>query len=121
MLFGGFRHNLHRAEFTAELALVECHAAVDEREKGVILADADIGARIEFGAALTHEDVAGDRFLTTELLHAEATTGRIATVARRTACFLMCHAALLLFALVAQPTETILRIVWFWRWPFLRR
>jgi hypothetical protein len=28
--------------------------------------------RVEFGAALTHDNVAGEHFLPTELLHAEA-------------------------------------------------
>src|SRR5690606_38537361 len=52
---------------------------------------ADIGARIDAGAALADNDVAADHFLAAKLLHAEATTGRIATVARATACFFMCH------------------------------
>src|SRR5690242_4546687 len=91
MLFGCGHNLLYRAEFAAELALVESHAALDEREEGVILADADIGAGVEFGAALTHEDVARNGDFATELLHAKTTTGRITTVARRTACLLMCH------------------------------
>src|SRR3546814_1233942 len=52
---------------------------------------ADIAARIEFGAALAHEDVARNGDFAAELLHAETTACRIATVARRTACFFMCH------------------------------
>src|SRR3546814_9903881 len=84
MLFG-CRHNcVYRAELSAELALVEGHAAFDEREQRVILADADIAARIEFGAALAHEDVARNGDFAAELLHAETTACRIATVARRT-------------------------------------
>src|SRR3546814_19917436 len=61
------------------------------REQRVILADADIAARIEFGAALAHDDVARNGDFAAELLHAETTACRIATVARRTACFFMCH------------------------------
>src|SRR3546814_14012412 len=91
MLFG-CRHNcVYRAELSAELALVEGHAAFDEREQRVILADADIAARIEFAAALAHEDVARNGDFAAELLNAETPACRIATVARRTACFFTCH------------------------------
>jgi hypothetical protein len=38
----------------------------------MVLADADIGARIIFGAALAHDDVAADDMLAAELFHAEA-------------------------------------------------
>merc|ERR1712173_311299 len=76
---------------TVEFALVESHNTVGKREQGVVLAHADIGTRIELGAALAHDDVAGDDVLAAELLHAKATTGRITTVTRRTACFFMCH------------------------------
>src|SRR4029453_2840444 len=62
-----------------------------ERKEGVFLADADIGAGVPLGAALTHEDVAGEHLLATELLHAEAPSCGIATVARGTASLLMCH------------------------------
>src|SRR5436305_448352 len=91
MLFGSLRNHVHRAELAAKLAFLERHAAVDEREKGMVLAHAHVHARIEFGAALTHEDVARDCELTAELLHAETTAGRITTVTRRAACLLMCH------------------------------
>src|SRR6185312_9134006 len=37
----------------------ELHLAVDQREQGVVTAEADAGARMELGAALTHDDVAG--------------------------------------------------------------
>src|SRR5213076_1709877 len=75
MLFGGLRHNVDRHVLAAELAIVESDAAVGERKEGVVLAEADVGARIDAGAALAHEDVAADHFLATELLHAEATAG----------------------------------------------
>ena len=96
MLFGRLRHNLDRAELSAKLAVVEHDATIDEREQGMVLAHAHVAARIEFGPALTHEDVAGNGFLPAELLDAEATTGRITTVTRRTACLLMCPCELLL-------------------------
>lgn len=45
MLFRGLRHGADRAELAPELALVERHAAVNEREQGMVLADA-VAARI---------------------------------------------------------------------------
>ena len=89
--FCGLRNLLHEAELATEFALLERHAAIDEREQGMVGAHAHVDARIELRAALTHKDVAGDAFLPTELLDAEATTGRVTTIARRAACFLMCH------------------------------
>jgi hypothetical protein len=38
----------------------------------MVAADPDIRARIIFGAALAHDDVAADDILAAELLHAEA-------------------------------------------------
>src|SRR5690606_23637974 len=73
------------------LAVVESHAAGRKRKEGVVFAHADVDARVHLGPALTDNDVAADHVLTAELLHAEATAGRVATVAGRTACFLMCH------------------------------
>src|SRR5690606_3486133 len=43
------------------------------------------------GAALTDKDVAGEDLLAAKLLHAEALRLGVATVARRTASFLVCH------------------------------
>src|SRR5690606_15449610 len=60
-------------------------------EQGVVAAEADVVTRVEGGAALTHEDVAGQNVLAAELLHAEALGMRVATVARRTTGFLVSH------------------------------
>ena len=43
------------------------------------------------GAALAHQDVAGEDLLAAEFFHAEAPALGIAAVARGAACFLMCH------------------------------
>src|SRR3954464_11206223 len=82
--------------FTAELAISECDLPVGEREQSMILAQADVVARVPLGAALAHDDVAGANSLAAELLHAEALALTVAAVAGRAACFLMCHAGLLL-------------------------
>src|SRR4051812_6273756 len=71
--------------------LVEAHRAVDQGEQGVVLADADILALVELGAALADDDVAGEDLLAAELLDAQAPTGGIAAVARAAACLFMCH------------------------------
>src|SRR5438552_13608050 len=83
--------------FAAELAVAERDATVGKREQGVILADADVVARVPFRAALAHDDVAGAHGLAAELLHAEALALAVAAVAGRAACFLMCHVELLRF------------------------
>jgi len=51
---------------------LEMDRAVNLGEQGVVLANADIVARVELGAALTHEDVAGRNQLTAVALHAQA-------------------------------------------------
>ena len=60
----------------------ELDVAVGRGEQGVVLAKADIVARPELGAALAHDDVAGENLLAAELLDAEALAGGIATVTR---------------------------------------
>src|SRR6476659_2642654 len=83
--------------FAAKLAVTERDAAVRKGEKRVILAQADVVARVPLGAALTHDDVAGAHGLAAELLHAEPLALTVAAVAGRAACFLMCHDELLRF------------------------
>src|SRR3569832_1324365 len=51
----------------------------------------DVLACPELGAALAHDDVAAFDGFAAEQLHAEHLRVRVATVARRTACFLVCH------------------------------
>src|SRR5687767_8477259 len=74
-----------------QLAVAKRDGAGGQRKQGVILADADILARIIFGAALAHDDVAGEDRLAAELLHAKPLALGVAAVAGRAACFLMCH------------------------------
>src|SRR5687768_14137067 len=72
---------LHRNVGAAAAAVLEIHAAVGLGEQSMVLADADIGAGVELGAALADQDVAGEHFFRAELLDAEAPAGGIATVA----------------------------------------
>jgi hypothetical protein len=77
--------------FAAELSVAERNLAVSKRKEGMILAQADVAARVPLGAALTHDDVAGASLLAAEQLHAEALALTVASVAGRAACLLMCH------------------------------
>jgi hypothetical protein len=57
----------------------------------VILAHADIGAGVEAGAALAHDDRASADQFTTEGLHTQHLGLGIAPVSRRAAAFFLCH------------------------------
>src|SRR4051812_3212468 len=81
---------------------VELHLALDDGKNRVVLADADTVPSAPLGAALTHEDVAGEHVLTAESLHAETATGRVTAVARRAACFLVSH-GVIPFLRLRQP------------------
>ena len=54
----------------------ELNFSVDEREQRVVLADADIAAGMPRGAALTRDDIAGERDLAAGLLQAKAPARR---------------------------------------------
>src|SRR5262249_9762793 len=93
--FARFRNRHDVDVLASKLAVAERDLAVGQCKKRVILAQADIRPRVPFGAALTHDDVAGEDSLSAELLHAEALALTVAAVAGRAACFLMCHVELL--------------------------
>src|SRR5476649_2634729 len=94
-----FCRNLHRRirvrdyghEGTALVAGLERDLAVAKSEKGMVLAHADAFAGIEFGAALANDHIAAGDLLAAEQLDAQHFGIRVATVARRTACFFVCH------------------------------
>src|SRR3569832_2194386 len=98
-LFRRLRHRVrignHRYERAALVAFAEGYLAVAKREERVVLAHADIGAGMELGTALTHDDVAAGNLLAAEHLHTQHLGVGVATVAGRTACFLVCHGSLL--------------------------
>src|SRR4029453_10856061 len=73
---------------------VERETSVAECEKRVILADSDIAAGVPLGAALARDDIAGEDGFAAEQLQTEALAVRVAPVARRAACFLVCHRSL---------------------------
>src|SRR5690606_16664073 len=62
----------------------ELHLAVDQREQGVVATQADAGARVELGATLADDDVAGLDGLAAVDLHAQVLRVGVAAVARGT-------------------------------------
>jgi hypothetical protein len=72
-LFCGL-HRAYRYENAVFSFRAKLNFAWDEGEQGMILAHADIGARMHFRAALAHNNVAGDNLLAAIALHAEPTT-----------------------------------------------
>src|SRR6185437_7124225 len=74
------------------------HLAVDQREQSVVAAESDTDARVELGAALAHDDVAGFDDLAAVQLHAEVFRVGVAAVARRTYALFMCHGGFSLLA-----------------------
>src|SRR6476620_7344884 len=84
-------HRLNRYEYAAFGFGPEFDAAVGQGKQRMIFGQADIGARVPFGAALARDNVAGENLLAAETLQAEPLTVRVAAVAGGSACFLVGH------------------------------
>ena len=69
---------------------LEMNAAINQSVQGVIATDADALTRMDVGAALTDQNVAGQNKLTVAALNAEALGLGITAVLGRTYAFLMC-------------------------------
>src|SRR5689334_24802761 len=78
-------------ECPSALAFAKFDLPVGHRKQRVILSHPDIASGIPPGAALAHDDVAGEHALAAELLDPEALAFRVAAVARRAACFFVSH------------------------------
>src|SRR5215213_5005245 len=82
----GRRRRRLRRVYAYELAVtplvLELHDAVDEREQRVVLAPADVLARLPLRPALAREDVAAEHALAAELLKPEPLRVRVAPVSR---------------------------------------
>lgn len=87
-LFCGFRFRGHGYEYAAVGLRTEVHVTCGQCENRVVLADANIGARMPLRAALTQNNVAWNDSFAAELLYAKALGFGIATVTRGTASFL---------------------------------
>lgn len=66
----------------------ESHHAVDKCEQCVVFADTDVVAGMEFGAALTHENVTCQHELSVGTLGPQSLRRALATVVRGTRSFL---------------------------------
>src|SRR5829696_3434288 len=80
----GRRGRLRRVdadELTLPPLVLELDDAVDEREQRVVLATADVLARLPLRPALPRQDVAAEDDLAAELLQAEPLRVRVAAVA----------------------------------------
>ena len=81
VLFGrGLRHRKDGYEHAAFGFGVEFHATIGESEQGMILADADVLARMPLCAALARENIAGDDALAAEQLDPKPLARRVAAV-----------------------------------------
>src|SRR4051794_26805405 len=87
--FGRHRKHVHLLARPAEAR--ELHLAVDEREQRVVLAAADVLARVNDRAALADEDHARRHGLAAELLHAQPLAVRLAAVLGRGLTFFVRH------------------------------
>src|SRR5690606_416737 len=80
-----FGDDVHRAALLRALG-GELHLAIDQREQRVVAAQADAVTRVELGATLADDDVAGLDGLAAVDLHAQVLRVGVAAVAGRTAC-----------------------------------
>src|SRR5882724_10489345 len=87
----GGRRRQHVHLDLAARPLSERDDAVGGGEQRMVATDSNILASIHLGAALADQDVARQDLLAAVALHAQALAVGIAAVARRAACFLVCH------------------------------
>lgn len=81
-LSSGFRglFGVNADEFAFLAFIFEFYEAFDKREQRVVLADADVIARLPFRAALTRQDIAAEDVFAAEFLKPEPLCVRIAAV-----------------------------------------
>src|SRR5207245_9000407 len=91
LLGRSLRHRQNRYEHPALGFGTELDATVGQREQGMVLAQAYIGARVPLGAALARDDVAGKHVLAAATLQAEPLTDRVAAVAGCSGCYPVGH------------------------------
>jgi hypothetical protein len=70
---------------------IEANIAIDQRENGVIAAEADVLAWQKLGSALAHNDIAGDDQFATVFFYAETLANAVAAVLNAALSFFMSH------------------------------
>src|SRR5690606_36352844 len=86
----GLRDHAHGAALLRTLD-AELDLAIDQREQRVVTTQTHARTRMELGAALAHDDVAGLDGLAAEDLDAQVLRVGVAAVARGTYALFMCH------------------------------
>src|SRR5699024_11112269 len=89
---------LDNAALAVTAHALEMDAAVNQREQRVVAADADALTRMDVGAALANQNVAGQNVLTVAALDAETLGLRVTAVLGRTYAFFVCHCVIPLLA-----------------------
>ena len=79
------------AHFAILAHTLELDVTVDFSEQGVVLANADVVARMDMGASLTNQNIAGQNELTISTLRAQTLGFGITAVLGGAAAFLMCE------------------------------
>src|SRR4051812_14935229 len=92
---GGLRLARDDRDDSAAAQMPELDGACGSREQRVVAAAADVEARVEVGAALANEDLAGLDDLATETLHTESLRVGVTPVAGGRCALLVCHRGLL--------------------------
>src|SRR5690606_21981311 len=87
----GLRGRANRDLLAILAVALEGHHAGDRGEDCVVPTHPHTDARVNLGAELTDDDVAGDHRLATEDLDSTPLAFGVATVPRRALAFLMCH------------------------------
>ena len=91
-----FHHGANRDPAVGAMAFHR-HHAVHQREQGVVLARADVRARLEAGAALPDDDLARRHLVAGEFLEAQPLGIAIPAVPGAAHTFLVCHCRYLVF------------------------
>src|SRR5258708_21223952 len=84
-----FRRN--GIDIDAATSAIEANVSVNQRENCVIASKADVFARLKFGAALAHDDVAGDDHLAAEFFNAQPLADAVAAVLNAALSFFVSH------------------------------
>jgi hypothetical protein len=87
----GLERGIHNGDDFASTFRAELDLTRGKSEECVIVSATDVGTGVEVGSTLANEDFASLDDLTTEALHTEVLSVRVATVSGRGRTFFMCH------------------------------
>ena len=87
---------IHRNFFSVLVLALEFHKAINQRKDSVVLAYADIVARVCGCAALAYDDIARTHEFSAEFFHAQTAPYGVSVVLSRALPFFVCHFLLLM-------------------------